>query len=101
MTKQQANRLIATKIMGYDTLPLNFNPMGNISDAWSVLEKVTEPIDKKGPLGLPQNTEFIHLFQKSDIFAYDKKDAATNICTMALLVTGLIPYRGALAQLSL
>lgn len=98
MTYKEINELIAKKIMGYDELPINFNPTRNISDAWSVLEKVTEPSDKKGPLGLPQNKEFIHLFQKSDIFVWDKQSAAMNICTMALLVTGLIPYRGALAR---
>lgn len=100
MTNKEANELIAKKIMGYDELPINFNPMRNISDAWSVLEKITVPTNKTGPKGLPINTEFAYLFQGNHIWTNDKQDAAVNICTMALMVSGLIPYRGALTEFS-
>jgi len=111
--------LVATKVMGWPTIhedePLRlymqyggyicndtahlrirgietkyFRPDNDIADAWAVVEYITNPkANVRGPGGLPASTVFGYTFDKEHLWACDAKEAAMQICILALRAVGV------------
>lgn len=70
-------------------LPRPFD--SNMSLAWKVVEKMTEPPVEEWH---QNNTKFMLWFESADLWAMSEQEAAKAICVVSLAILGVIQVKG-------
>jgi hypothetical protein len=79
---------IGYKIMGSTCCSDKFQPSRKLSDAWRVVEHITQPCVGRVD-GMPWSTRFSHLWRQADLWACSAEEAAMDICLLAIRAAGI------------
>lgn len=71
------------------TDPVFFDPLRDLNDAWQLVERVTQPPQSQEEAQQFRSTRFMFWFEKANLWACTREEAATALCVAALRACGM------------